>query len=81
MSRQRIEGQGILIFELEVRPPTPKFASNMLVDDAGLSSNPALKVGMRYPMTENQDGIFLGHWTAIPINWWLIKAKVKKPCA
>ena len=24
-----------------------------------------------------QIGMFFGHWTAFPINWWLIKANVK----
>ncbi|KAK5109200.1 hypothetical protein LTR62_007285 [Meristemomyces frigidus] len=28
-----------------------------------------------------QIGMFLGHWTGIPINWWLIKTGVKEPCA
>lgn len=29
----------------------------------------------------DQVGMFLGHWTAFPINWWLIKAGIKEPCA
>lgn len=28
-----------------------------------------------------QIGMFLGHWTSFPINWWLIKAGIKEPCA
>ncbi|KAF7198637.1 hypothetical protein HII31_00376 [Pseudocercospora fuligena] len=28
-----------------------------------------------------QIGMFLGHWTGAPINWWLIKTGVKEPCA
>ncbi|KAI6824491.1 hypothetical protein KC343_g184 [Hortaea werneckii] len=28
-----------------------------------------------------QIGMFLGHWTGVPINWWLIKSRVKMPCA
>ncbi|KIW36120.1 uncharacterized protein PV06_11595 [Exophiala oligosperma] len=28
-----------------------------------------------------QIGMFLGHWTGVPINWWLIKTRVKMPCA
>lgn len=28
-----------------------------------------------------QVGMFLGHWTAVPMNWLLIKYKVKEPCA
>ncbi len=28
-----------------------------------------------------QIGMFLGHWTGVPINWWLIKTGVKMPCA
>lgn len=24
-----------------------------------------------------QIGMFCGHWTAFPINWWLIKAEIK----
>ncbi|KAF2454985.1 hypothetical protein BDY21DRAFT_365633 [Lineolata rhizophorae] len=28
-----------------------------------------------------QIGMFLGHWTAVPVNWWLIKTGVKEPCA
>lgn len=28
-----------------------------------------------------QIGMFLGHWTGVPINWWLIKTGVKTPCA
>jgi len=28
-----------------------------------------------------QIGMFLGHWTAFPINWWLIKSGIKEPCA
>ena len=28
-----------------------------------------------------QIGMFLGHWTAVPVNWWLISAKIKEPCA
>lgn len=28
-----------------------------------------------------QIGMFLGHWTGVPINWWLIKTGVKIPCA
>ncbi|CAK3766385.1 hypothetical protein AC578_6886 [Lecanosticta acicola] len=27
-----------------------------------------------------QIGMFFGHWTAVPINWWLIKTGVKEPC-
>ena len=26
-------------------------------------------------------GMFLGHWTGVPINWWLIKTEVKMPWA
>ncbi|KIY01081.1 uncharacterized protein Z520_02633 [Fonsecaea multimorphosa CBS 102226] len=28
-----------------------------------------------------QVGMFLGHWTGFPINWWLIKEGIKEPCA
>jgi hypothetical protein len=28
-----------------------------------------------------QIGMFLGHWTAFPINYWLIKEEIKEPCA
>jgi len=28
-----------------------------------------------------QVGMFLGHWTAFPINWWLISSGIKEPCA
>ena len=28
-----------------------------------------------------QIGMVLGHWTGVPINWWLIKTGVKVPCA
>ena len=28
-----------------------------------------------------QIGMFLGHWTGMPINWYLIKTGVKEPCA
>lgn len=28
-----------------------------------------------------QIGMFCGHWTAIPINYWLIKTNIKEPCA
>lgn len=28
-----------------------------------------------------QIGMFCGHWTGVPINWWLIKTHVKEPCA
>ncbi|KAI7720417.1 hypothetical protein KC353_g2209 [Hortaea werneckii] len=28
-----------------------------------------------------QIGMFLGHWTGVPINWWLINTGVKMPCA
>ena len=28
-----------------------------------------------------QIGMFLGHWTAMPVNWWLITEKIKEPCA
>ncbi|KAK6406133.1 hypothetical protein LTR95_018694 [Oleoguttula sp. CCFEE 5521] len=28
-----------------------------------------------------QIGMFWGHWTGVPINWWLIKKGVKEPCA
>ncbi|KAK5162710.1 uncharacterized protein LTR77_011233 [Saxophila tyrrhenica] len=28
-----------------------------------------------------QIGMFCGHWTAVPINYWLIKTNVKEPCA
>ncbi len=28
-----------------------------------------------------QIGMFLGHWTAVPINYWLIKKGIKAPCA
>ncbi|KAK3115343.1 hypothetical protein LTR53_005428 [Teratosphaeriaceae sp. CCFEE 6253] len=28
-----------------------------------------------------QIGMFLGHWTGVPINWWLIRTGVKEPCA
>jgi hypothetical protein len=28
-----------------------------------------------------QVGMFLGHWTAFPINWVLIKNGIKEPCA
>jgi hypothetical protein len=30
---------------------------------------------------EHQIGMFLGHWTAMPINWVLIKNGIKEPCA
>ncbi|EJT98825.1 hypothetical protein DACRYDRAFT_110713 [Dacryopinax primogenitus] len=28
-----------------------------------------------------QVGMFMGHWTAFPVNWWLIKNRIKEPCA
>lgn len=28
-----------------------------------------------------QIGMFIGHWTGVPVNWWLIKKGVKEPCA
>lgn len=28
-----------------------------------------------------QIGMFLGHWTAVPMNYWLIANKIKEPCA
>lgn len=28
-----------------------------------------------------QIGMFLGHWTAVPVNYWLVKKGVKEPCA
>ena len=28
-----------------------------------------------------QIGMFLGHWTAFPINWFLMKKGIKEPCA
>lgn len=28
-----------------------------------------------------QIGMFLGHWTGVPINWWLISKGIKEPCA
>ncbi|KIW03241.1 uncharacterized protein PV09_05462 [Verruconis gallopava] len=28
-----------------------------------------------------QIGMFIGHWTGVPINWWLIKNGIKEPCA
>ena len=28
-----------------------------------------------------QIGMFIGHWTSVPINWWLINTGVKMPCA
>ena len=28
-----------------------------------------------------QVGMFLGFWTAVPVNWWLIRKDVKEPCA
>ncbi|KZT51127.1 hypothetical protein CALCODRAFT_521551 [Calocera cornea HHB12733] len=28
-----------------------------------------------------QVGMFLGHWTAFPVNWWLITNGIKEPCA
>ncbi|OAP57229.1 hypothetical protein AYL99_07967 [Fonsecaea erecta] len=28
-----------------------------------------------------QVGMFFGHWTGFPINWWLIKEGIKEPCA
>jgi hypothetical protein len=28
-----------------------------------------------------QVGMFLGFWTAFPINWWLLKKGIKEPCA
>ena len=28
-----------------------------------------------------QIGMFCGHWTGVPVNWWLIKTGVKEPCA
>jgi hypothetical protein len=27
-----------------------------------------------------QVGMFLEYWTVVPVNWWLIKKAVKKPC-
>ena len=27
-----------------------------------------------------QIGMFIGHWTGVPVNWWLIKAGIKEPC-
>ncbi|KAF2261310.1 hypothetical protein CC78DRAFT_522025 [Lojkania enalia] len=28
-----------------------------------------------------QIGMFFGHWTAVPVNWWLITKGIKEPCA
>lgn len=28
-----------------------------------------------------QVGMVCGHWTGVPINWWLIRTGVKEPCA
>ena len=28
-----------------------------------------------------QIGLFLAHWTAVPVNWWLVKTGLKEPCA
>ncbi len=28
-----------------------------------------------------QVGMFLGFWTAFPVNWWLISKNIKEPCA
>lgn len=28
-----------------------------------------------------QIGMFFGHWTSMPVNWWLIKEGIKEPCA
>jgi hypothetical protein len=28
-----------------------------------------------------QIGMFLGHWTAFLVNWWLITKNIKEPCA
>lgn len=28
-----------------------------------------------------QIGMFIGHWTGVPINWWLITRGIKEPCA
>src|ERR1700761_9439808 len=28
-----------------------------------------------------QVGMFLGYWTAVPVNWWLITRNIKEPCA
>jgi hypothetical protein len=28
-----------------------------------------------------QVGMFLGFWTAAPVNWWLITRNIKEPCA
>ncbi|KAL8713097.1 MAG: hypothetical protein Q9225_006826, partial [Loekoesia sp. 1 TL-2023] len=28
-----------------------------------------------------QVGMFIGFWTATPVNWWLIREKIKEPCA
>ena len=36
---------------------------------------------MLITLTGKQIGMFLGHWTAVPINWWLIKINVKESCA
>lgn len=27
-----------------------------------------------------QVGMFLGFWLAMPVNWWLIKKGIRKPC-
>ena len=28
-----------------------------------------------------QVGMLFGFWTAVPVNWWLFKKKIKEPCA
>ncbi len=54
--------------------------SDVLVDDAGM---PHVE-NSQYDLSRSdivQVGMFLGHWTAFPINWWLIKKNIKEPCA
>ena len=52
---------------------------HILVDDAGKCPKRSACRGKcsQWP----QIGMFLGHWTACPINWWLIKENIKEPCA
>lgn len=53
-----------------------------MVDDAGEFLN-EIAVSEREGNADGgvQIGMVCGHWTAVPINWWLIQKGVKEPCA
>lgn len=58
----------------------------LLVDDAGelqffLRRWEVREEGESWLTRYGQVGMFFGHWTAFPINWWLITTKVKERMA